>query len=221
MSSFICPYCSSMMVQHYDTYASYRANFFVSDDNRTPPHHHDTANIHFYKCPNCFEVSIFIMGETGYFEDKTIWIKPNSQAMQFPEYIPECIRADYEEACAIVDLSPKASATLSRRCLQGMIRDFWNIHKNTLFDEIEALEGQVPATQKQVIHSLRQIGNIGAHPEDDVSLIVDIIPEDAGKLIKIIELLMKQWYIERYETEKLIKDVNVLSFEMQEERKGE
>ena len=28
---------------------------------------------------------------------------------------------DYEEACAIVNLSPKASATLSRRCLQGMI----------------------------------------------------------------------------------------------------
>ncbi|MCB1884663.1 MAG: DUF4145 domain-containing protein [Geminicoccaceae bacterium] len=29
-------------------------------------------------------------------------------------------------------MSPKASATLSRRCLQSMIRDFWTISKDTL-----------------------------------------------------------------------------------------
>ncbi len=50
---------------------------------------------------------------------------PPSSAKVFPDYVPEPIREDYKEACAIRDLSPKASATLSRRCLQGMIRDFW------------------------------------------------------------------------------------------------
>jgi len=46
---------------------------------------------------------------------------PNSKAKSFPSYIPHPILEDYREACLIRDLSPKASATLSRRCLQGII----------------------------------------------------------------------------------------------------
>ena len=42
---------------------------------------------------------------------------PTSSARVFPEYVPKPIRQDYEEACDILDRSPKASATLSRRCL--------------------------------------------------------------------------------------------------------
>ena len=54
---------------------------------------------------------------------------PSSTAKTLPDYIPQQIRNDYQEACSIRNLSPKASATLSRRCLQGMIRDFWEIKK--------------------------------------------------------------------------------------------
>ena len=49
---------------------------------------------------------------------------PGGTARPFPDYIPPQILANYSEACEICDLSPKASATLCRRCLQGMIRDF-------------------------------------------------------------------------------------------------
>jgi hypothetical protein len=62
---------------------------------------------------------------------------PASASKHFPEYIPQPIREDYEEACLICDLSPKASATLSRRCLQGIIRDFWGVKPGRLVDEIE------------------------------------------------------------------------------------
>lgn len=59
---------------------------------------------------------------------------PPSFAQVWPEYVPAPIRSDYEEACAIRDPSPKASATLARRCLQGMIRDF---HADTVKDLTE------------------------------------------------------------------------------------
>jgi hypothetical protein len=39
---------------------------------------------------------------------------PSSAAKVFPSFIPATILSDYEEACLIVSLSPKASATLSR-----------------------------------------------------------------------------------------------------------
>jgi hypothetical protein len=70
-------------------------------------------------------------------------LKPKSAALPLPDYIPEQIRTDYYEACAILSSSPKASATLSRRCLQGIVRDFWGIVKNRLKDEIDELESRI------------------------------------------------------------------------------
>ena len=61
-------------------------------------------------------------------------LRPQSSAKAFPQYIPGPVLQDYEEACLIAVLSPKASATLARRCLQGMIRDFWGISKPRLVD---------------------------------------------------------------------------------------
>src|SRR5687768_13486961 len=61
---------------------------------------------------------------------------PQGTAKPQPEFIPQALRDDYYEACLIRELSPKASATLIRRCLQGMIRDFAGISKARLVDEI-------------------------------------------------------------------------------------
>lgn len=99
-------------------------------------------------------------------------LRPQSKAKQFPAYVPEPIRHDYEEACLIKDLSPKASATLSRRCLQGTIRDFWGITRDRLIDEINELKGRVDQATWEAIDAVRSIGNIGAHMEKDIDLIV-------------------------------------------------
>ena len=45
---------------------------------------------------------------------RTWTLIPSSRAQPFPDYIPKAILDDYNEACLIRDLSPKASATLSR-----------------------------------------------------------------------------------------------------------
>ena len=42
-------------------------------------------------------------------------LKPRSGAKPFPTYVPKPILDDYNEACLILNDSPKASATLSRR----------------------------------------------------------------------------------------------------------
>ncbi|HWH73211.1 MAG TPA: DUF4145 domain-containing protein [Methylibium sp.] len=126
-------------------------------------------------------------------------LKPQSRAKPFPDYIPAPILSDYNEACLIRDLSPKASATLSRRCLQGMIRDFWGISKARLVDEIAALEGTIDGTTWGAIDAVRKIGNIGAHMERDISLIVEVDPEEAAMLIELIEVLLEEWYVRRHE----------------------
>ncbi len=131
---------------------------------------------------------------------------PESLAKPQPDFIPAPIREDYTEACRIRDLSPKASATLSRRCLQGMIRDFCGISKGTLFSEIEELRKRVSdnnapkgVTDESVdgIDHVRGVGNIGAHMEKDIDLIVPVEPNEAQLLIELIETLFDEWYIAR------------------------
>ena len=116
-------------------------------------------------------------------------------------------------------LSPKASATLSRRCLQGMIRDFWKIKPSTLFKEIDQLEHKIPAMQWKVLDGIRRVGNIGAHMEKDINVIVDIDPGEAEKLLKVIEKLINDWYVERYETELLYGDIIAISAEKTKAKK--
>jgi hypothetical protein len=137
-------------------------------------------------------------------------LRPRSGARPFPSYIPKPILDDYNEACLIIDGSAKASATLSRRCLQGMIRDFWGIIDRTLALEINALQGKIDATTWAAIDAVRGVGNIGAHMEKDINLIVDVEPEEAQLLIGLIEFLLKDWYVGRYERAEHMKRVIAL-----------
>jgi hypothetical protein len=146
---------------------------------------------------------------------------PSATAKPFPDYIPPPILADYNEACEIRDLSPKASATLCRRCLQGMIRDFWGIAKPKLKQEIDALKDQLDADTWHAIDAVREIGNVGAHMENDVNLIIDVDPGEAQLLIELIETLFESWYIDRNEKQTRNAALKELAEKKKAERKGE
>lgn len=132
---------------------------------------------------------------------------PPSSARPLPDYVPNPIRNDYEEACAIASLSPKASATLARRCLQGMIRDFWKVKGRTLKDEIDGLQTKVESTTWQAIDAVRQLGNIGAHMEQDINVIVDVDDGEAEAMLRLIETLIDDWYVARHDREERLKSV--------------
>jgi len=134
-------------------------------------------------------------------------IYPTQAGKIQPDYIPRQIVQDYNEACKISELSPKASATLVRRCLQGIIRDFCGISKSRLIDEIKELreavnKGTAPqgvtSDSVEAIDHVRSIGNIGAHMEKDINVIVDVDPNEAQVLIGLIEMLFDEWYVARH-----------------------
>jgi len=135
----------------------------------------------------------------------TSWrLIPRGAAKPFPDYIPAGLRNDYNEACLIAELSPKAAATLCRRCLQGMIRDYFQMDTKSrkLWDEMKAIKDRVePDTWANII-ALKDLGNIGAHMEADVDVIIDVEPREAALLIELIEQLFEDWYVQREQRRK-------------------
>lgn len=217
--SWICPFChrnTTIVDSNYsDQYHFYPNNYTVNAIALK------TVIIH---CPNpkCgknqikaalyktkIEMGIAIVTDG---EPLKEWnLQPSSSAIPQPDYIPKAILQDYEEACSIVDLSPKASATLSRRCLQGMIRDYWDIKKSRLVDEIDELKGKVDNATWSDIDAIRKFGNIGAHMEKDVNIIVEIEPYESQLLIQLIEDLFQTWYVTRHEREERSKQIQALA----------
>lgn len=205
-----CPFCNHDSIV---TYSNHHVNHTdLQIDNAEG---RKRAYLTFIVCPNpdckkfTFAVALYNVNESGEIGDmvKSWRLIPPSEAKVFPDYIPKPILDDYLEACLIRDLSPKASATLSRRCLQGMIRDFWKVQKARLIDEIDAIEEKVDPLTWEAIDAVRKIGNIGAHMEKDINLIIEVEPNEASQLINLIEILIKDWYITRYERRKSLEGV--------------
>jgi hypothetical protein len=136
-------------------------------------------------------------------------LMPRSTARQYPGYIPDAIREDYEEAHLIFNDSPKASATLARRALQGIMRDFYGAKPSTLFDEINEVEasGKMDAPLVQATHAVRDVGNIGAHMSKDINVIVPVEPGEAEALLGLIELLLDETYVARKTREESVNAV--------------
>jgi len=220
-----CPYCGRDATITHSNF-SHDIHFF-DDENKDGALGLKTQVV---TCPNeeCREYTInanlfqskYEKGTRKIFGDALLgWsMKPNSLAKSFPAYIPKAIIDDYSEACLIKDLSPKASATLSRRCLQGVIRDFWGVKKGRLVDEINSIQEKVDPITWQAIDSVRSIGNIGAHMEKDINLIIDVEPQEAQLLIGLIEILIKDWYISKHERQKHLESIIGVAKQKAEEK---
>ncbi|MGJ7486912.1 DUF4145 domain-containing protein [Variovorax sp. LT2P21] len=127
-------------------------------------------------------------------------------------HVPAHVLNDYDEAYLIAGLSPKASATLARRALQGMVRDFFTLPKlKTLHQELEAIKDKCDPDLYAAMMDVKSVGNIGAHPEQDVSLIVDVEPGEPETLLKLIHLLDREWYVARADKQARIANVRLLA----------
>lgn len=223
IDSFQCPYCQTWNAVSYGSQRVYQ----VAIDGKSGCGPRPSAcesecsvEVTLQQCQKCKEYLVAVEGVGEKVIFPKVSVRPNSNAKRFPDYIPEKIRNDYEEAYAIAHLSPKASATLSRRCLQAMIRDFWGISEKTLIKEIEALSSseKISPQDKNALHAIRQLGNIGAHPDKDPLVMVDIDPDEATMMLSVIEHFFNAWYITKHENDLLMSKVISLAQEKKNPR---
>lgn len=125
---------------------------------------------------------------------------PEGKLLQLPDDVPEEIRITYKEAVAVAEISGRAGAAMARRCLQGVVRDFFQIPPNkrgNLGAELSYVRDKIDPQLWDDIAALRSIGDIGAHMDNNVNEIIDVSPNEARILIRLLETLFSDWYIAR------------------------
>ena len=223
-SSWQCPHCE----QH----ATIRDEDFVKQNINSRIRFREMwgTTVVFITCPNgecgkitlICDLSCLCLDDMGNPKQINFWqLFPSPNAKQFPDFVPKPIRDDYAQACLIRDLSPKSAATLARRCLQGMIRDFWKVNKANLAQEIAAIESEVNADTLEAINTVREFGNIGAHMEKEVDRVIDIEPGEVEQLIWLVESLITDWYVARAERQKRLAKTKEMRRQKEAQRKGD
>jgi hypothetical protein len=132
-------------------------------------------------------------------DDKSMLRYPlGSSRAPAPAEVPSDISRDYNEAALVLPLSPKASAALSRRCLQAVLRDTGKTKKKDLADQIDEVLPALPSQLQKSLDAIRNIGNFAAHPTKSTVTgeIVEVEPNEAEWNLDVIEALFDFYYVQ-------------------------
>jgi len=172
-----------------------------------------------YTCPNheCRKQIIFIafgdmstaMGSYGptfvldEVEQVSRVVPPGAARPPASALVPEKLAEDYDEACLVLPYSAKASAALSRRCLQHMLRKYAGVKPARLVDEIDEVinSGNLPPHIRKSIDIVRNYGNFATHPIDSEKTgeLIEVEAGEAEWTLDIIEALFDFYFVQPQE----------------------
>lgn len=192
----ICPHCRSVaafenVVQHGVAYG--KPFPFQYADRCT------NLNAHIAKCLACNGI---VFGMVELRDGKTniphyLW-----PLEEWPDHAPEQIEPEikraYDEARAVLPLSPMAAAVLARRCLQHVLRERLKIEESVLFDQIKKAVAceELSKPTRDALHHIRQIGNWAAHPSVDQSnTLIQVTRQEAEYTLEAVEMVFYDVYV--------------------------
>ena len=130
-----------------------------------------------------------------YISTRLVWPAAISRS-SLPTGVPDDIANDYREAALVLPLSEKASAALSRRCLQSLLREAAKTKSKDLADQIEEVLPTLPGYLQQQLDAVRNIGNFAAHPQKSKATgeIIDVEAGEAEWNLDVLDLLFDFYY---------------------------
>ena len=203
-----CPYCGiTFSLEGVDAdhaiirFHSTHRMLFGGEAKKSP-----SFTVTSHLCPSCGE-GVMWLNELERDEDaltnkivQTSLLWPKIAAYPVAPEIPKTYSEALTEAAAVLQFSPKASAALSRRALQQLLRDRGGVHPSTLFKEIEAIiaTGILPPYLARDIDAIRKVGNVAAHPAKDANPaeVVDVEPEEAEWTLSVLDALLQFFFVD-------------------------
>jgi len=187
-----CPHC---LVSFHENFASAHLGDVKREIYSTG---YSFDVIHCY-CPECKNKIIFLIKNSSN-DVETRLIYPKSSTRPLPPEVPDEYASDFKEACNVLPESAKASAAISRRLLQHLLREKAGVKHSDLSKEIEEVidSGKLPTHLAEGIDAVRNIGNFAAHPNksNHTGEIIDVEPGEAEWLLDILEGLFDFYFVQ-------------------------
>lgn len=173
--AYHCPDCGVLAKQvWHDTY--------FSSNNYAP--------VNLARCTNCRVLQVWVAYGDEHLGDWKL-VRPMVGGGPRPHVdMPPDVRADYNEARSIVNLSPRGACALLRLATQKLVNDHLQTEGGDLNDRIRLLvEDGLPPLVQQSLDALRVVGNEAVHPgeldlKDDAEtatglfMLMNVIVED-------------------------------------------
>jgi len=170
------------------------------------------------QCPNCLRSLVSLdeapieptTGNIGTPTQHVLWPRATARS-PVPKEVTGHIAEDYTEAAAVLSLSPKASAALSRRCLQSVLREAAGTKSKDLSDQIDEVLPSLPTNLSTNLDAIRAVGNFAAHPlkSQQTGAILYVEPGEAEWNLDVLDDILDFYYvrpeIERQKREALNK----------------
>lgn len=158
-------------------------------------------SIHWTSCPECHRKIIRLNSSSKKSGSRSLSIVyPKAATRPIPQEVPDPYASDFREACLVLDDSPKASAAISRRCLQHIIREKAGIKKKNLSDEIGALisSGELSGHLAERVDAIRNVGNFAAHPikSTNTGEIIEVELGEGEWLLDVLESLFDFYFVQ-------------------------
>ncbi len=198
-----CPYCTITMSPVRDR-MQFGGQMFWQD-------HGTQARVEAVGCPECKGVFLLLShfetlpgSEQGTatwrdIDSMVLWPRVSSRTPVPPE-VPEPYASLTAEAGLILTDSPRASAALSRRCLQHVLREKAGAPKGDLFHEIEwtLADAGLPSHLQEGLHELREIGNMAAHPNKSTATgdYLEVEPGEAEWSLDVLDGLLDFYFVQ-------------------------
>jgi hypothetical protein len=195
-----CPHCG---IAFHDTWEIAGIKTYP-DANRQNHRWHSRTTV----CPTCFKPTIelydhLMQGPNVGPPILQLRVYPqNTFRKPTPAEVPPDLKEDYEEASKVLPLSSKASAALSRRCLQALLRA-QGYPQHDLARQIDALLAEpapakaIPSSLRETVDAVRNFGNFSAHRITDQTTlqVIDVEENEAEWCLDILDEAFDHYYV--------------------------
>ena len=194
-----CPHCAIEIHPDWDRNEQQIFEKFPDPTSieATPTGWHASA----MTCPACDNVIVRIWEIDATMEiERDLIVYPQFGARYIPLEVENPYRSDFLEACAVLNISPKASAALSRRCLQALLKDQGFGAKDLATQIDDVIDANIlPRHLREAIDAIRNIGNFAAHPLKSQASgeIVDVEPGEAEWTLDVLEGLFDFFIVQK------------------------
>lgn len=153
--------------------------------------------VKYMACPSCAKAILYLVKTKSRGNPVTSLIYPPYQSrLPANSVVPKELADDFNEAAKVLPHSAKASAALSRRCLQHLLH-LQGFKNGNLSIAIEKAIPTLPSHLSENLDAVRNIGNFAAHPAKNKNTgeIVNVEPHEASWNLDVLESLFDHYYV--------------------------